>query len=96
VAAAPFNSGLLAQAHPGEDARFNYEPVPAPLLRRARELARACERFGVALPQAALQFPLRHEAVVSVVAGMATADEVRGNAAWMRGPVPESLWPALD
>ena len=32
---------------------------------------RICERHGVSLPDAAMQFPLRHPAVVSVVGGMA-------------------------
>jgi D-threo-aldose 1-dehydrogenase len=96
VAAAPFNSGLLAVPHPGPSAHYDYTEVPGEKLARARRLAEVCDQFGVELPAAALQFPLRHEAVVSVVAGAASPEQVRQNARRRRRQIPESLWDALD
>jgi D-threo-aldose 1-dehydrogenase len=96
AAAAPFNSGLLARRWPADDAHFDYAPAAATVLGRAREYAQICEQFGVALPQAAIQFPLRHSAVTSVVTGMRTSGQVQDAMRWMRSPVPEELWRALD
>lgn len=96
AAAAPFNSGLLAYPWPPDDAHFDYQLAAPEVLARARVLAAACDRAGVPLPQAALQFPLRHPAVACVVAGMASAAEVRRNTDWMQTPVAEDLWSILD
>jgi D-threo-aldose 1-dehydrogenase len=96
VDAAPFNSGLLAQDRPPEGALFNYAPAPPELLARAGELADVCERDGVRLPVAALQFPLRSPQVKAVVCGMRTAEQVRSTLARMAAPIGESTWAALD
>jgi D-threo-aldose 1-dehydrogenase len=95
IAAAPFNSGLLARDTPPADARWNYEPAPAEILDRARALAGVCAAAGVRLPAAALQFPLGHPAVVSVLAGMRSVEEVAMNAALLAAPIPPALWTAL-
>lgn len=95
VAGAPFNSGLLASDDPPADATWNYAPAPAGMLARARALAAACTAAGVRLPAAALQFPLAHRAVVSVLAGMRSPDEVAANAAMIREALPAALWAEL-
>ena len=79
VAAAPYNSGLLATDEPGAGAHYDYGDVPDDVLRRARALADACRRHGVSLPVAAIQYPLRHPAVRTVVVGSARAASVREN-----------------
>ena len=94
VAAAIFNSGLLSKPRPG--GRYEYGPVPAELLARAERIAEVCERHGVALPEAALQFPLREPAVRSVVVGAATPQQVRENARRMEVEIPEALWDELE
>jgi len=96
VAAGPFNSGLLAQAWPPDGAYFNYGPAPPEVLARARALAGICERHGVSLPDAATQFPLRHPAVVSVVAGMRTGGQVASTLARFATVVPDEAWTELD
>jgi D-threo-aldose 1-dehydrogenase len=96
LAAAPFNSGILAQAAPSERDTYDYAPVTGPVLRRAQELAALCRTSGVDLPHAAIRFPLRHPAVASVVAGMAGPEQVRLAARWATRPVPEALWERLE
>jgi len=95
VSAAPFNSGLLSRRQPADDAKFDYDAAPADVLETARACARACELRGTELPAAAIQFPLRRPAVVSVVAGMRTADQVEMNLAWMHDQIDERLWAEL-
>jgi D-threo-aldose 1-dehydrogenase len=96
IAAAPFNSGLLARPWPADGAYFNYLKATPDLLARARALATVCQDHGTTLPEVAMQFPLRHPAVANVVAGMRTAAQVGSSISFMRAEVPESVWPALD
>jgi D-threo-aldose 1-dehydrogenase len=90
-----YNSGLLARADVPDDAHYNYDQAPPHVLERARRLAEVCRDFGVELPTAALQFPLRHPAVVNVTAGATSPEQVASNAARMEESVPEELWDAL-
>jgi D-threo-aldose 1-dehydrogenase len=94
VAAAIFNSGLLAKPRPG--GRYEYGAVPADMLARAERIAEVCERHGVTLPEAALRFPLREPAVRSVVVGAASPQQVRENARRMEIEIPEALWDELE
>jgi D-threo-aldose 1-dehydrogenase len=94
LAAGVFNSGLLATSAPA--GTYDYEPAPAEVLGRARRIAKICERYGVALPQAAMAFPLRHSAVASIVIGARSPEEVATNAALWDRPVPDNLWSELE
>lgn len=49
----------------------------------------------MALPAAALQFPLGHPLVVSVIPGARSVAELDGNLAYMRQPIPAALWTDL-
>ena len=53
------------------------------------------KRLDVSLPAAAIQYPLRHPAVVSVVTGMRTAEHVRSTANRYRQDIPDALWDEL-
>ena len=48
-----------------------------PLLDKVRRIEAVCRRHGVELPTAALQFPLGHARLASIVAGATKPDEVR-------------------
>jgi D-threo-aldose 1-dehydrogenase len=96
VAAAPFNSGLLATAVPPDGAHFDYGPAPADVLGFARQLAGGCTAAGGQLPHAAMRFPLRAPAVAAVVAGMRTAEQARTDVAWADTDVEAELWARLD
>jgi D-threo-aldose 1-dehydrogenase len=95
VAAAPFNSGLLARPWPPDGAHYDYGPAPEAILRHARDLARTCERHGTTLPHAAIQFPLRHPAVACVVAGLRSAAHAQSAAVWATTALPAEVWAAL-
>jgi D-threo-aldose 1-dehydrogenase len=96
LAAAPYNSGLLASPWPADGAPFGYRPAAPDLLARARAMAQVCQAHGVSLPDAAIQFPLRHPAVASVVVGLRTPDQVRSGAQGLAAPIPEDCWAELD
>lgn len=91
-----YNSGLLARQDVPDDAHYNYGRAPRALLERARQLAAICASFGVELPTAALQFGLRHPAVVNVTVGATSPEQIRDNAARMAEELPEELWTELS
>lgn len=95
LAAGVLNSGLLADpARP--DAHYNYERAPQHLVEAAQRLADACQRRGVSLRAAALQFPRRHPGVSAVVLGAGTAEEVRDSHQQLQVRIPDDLWVGLD
>jgi D-threo-aldose 1-dehydrogenase len=91
-----YNSGLLARQDVPEDAHYNYGQAPHALLERARKLAAICGSYGVELPTAALQFGLRHPAVINVTVGATSPEQIRDNVARMAQEVPEELWAELS
>jgi D-threo-aldose 1-dehydrogenase len=95
VAAGVFNSGLLSQFEPSGDAHFDYGPVPADVLSAARACARVCKAHGTTLPTAALQFPLRHPAINSIVVGMRSEQDCAQDIQSLRAQIDESLWDEL-
>ncbi len=88
-----YNSGLLADPRPG--ATYNYAAAPEHLIARAQELAGICERHGVPLKAAAIQFPLWHPAVATVLTGARSVAELEENLAMMEYDVPDALWDDL-
>jgi D-threo-aldose 1-dehydrogenase len=92
--AAPFNSGILATgATPG--ATYFYVQPEAEIAERTRRIEAVCTRHRVALAAAALQFPLAHPAVASVVTGMRNAAEVHANIAHCGTAIPAAFWDEL-
>jgi D-threo-aldose 1-dehydrogenase len=88
-----YNSGILAV--PGPGATYDYAPAGDAILERARRIEAICRRHGVPLRAAAIQFPLGHPAVASVVCGSRSAAEVDDNVAMLRTPIPRALWDDL-
>jgi D-threo-aldose 1-dehydrogenase len=88
-----YNSGILADPRPGT--HFNYEPAAQPWLDKALRIKTVCDRHNVPLKAAAIQFPLGHPAVATVLAGSRSVAEVDENAAMLRHPIPADLWAEL-
>lgn len=89
-----FNSGILATgAVPG--AHFHYQPASAEILAQVRRIEAVCAAHGVPLPAAALQFPLAHPVVSSVVVGARSPHEIEVNAQHLAYPIPGAFWDAL-
>ncbi|MGR3868221.1 aldo/keto reductase [Streptomyces graminifolii] len=71
-------------------------PPPESALRRARLLAEVSARHGIALPHAALRFPLRDPWVDCVVPGFRTPEEAVSAARWAAAELTEDAWSDLD
>ncbi len=92
VAGAVYNSGLLSRPRPAADAMFHYAPASAEVRERVERIAELCEAHGVALPEAAVRFPLRNTQVVSALLGMRSPEEVAEAVHRMSVSVPDDLW----
>jgi D-threo-aldose 1-dehydrogenase len=91
----PYNSGILATgAVP--DAKFNYEAAPPELLEKVRQIEGICVKYSVPLRAAALQFPLAHPAVATVIPGARSVEEVEENVHLMGHPIPAEFWAELQ
>jgi D-threo-aldose 1-dehydrogenase len=90
----PYNSGILATGTV-DGARFNYAAAPPEILDRVRRISAVCAAHETPLISAALQFPLGHPAVKTVIPGSATADEVRQNVSIFETVIPGALWSDL-
>ena len=94
----PYNSGILAQDDLGDASalHYDYAPPSTAVLAQARRLAAICAEHGVPLPAAALQFPMRHPQIATVIPGIVGERQLRDTLARLTTPIPEALWTALD
>lgn len=94
MVAGPYNSGLLgADDAPG--ATYNYAPADAATRTRAQRFYDVCGKYGASVGAAALQFPLAHPAVATVVCGLRSPAEVDSAAQRLHAPLPPALWNEL-
>ncbi len=95
VAAGPFNGGMLARGS-ASGWRFNYRPAPPEVIAGYETLVARARHLEVDLKAAAIQFPLRHPEVASLVIGASSADEVAENLRALQQPVDPAFWDAID
>ncbi len=94
VLGGPYNSGILASgAKPG--AYYNYSVAPKPILQRVAAIEKVCKAHKIKLPEAALRFPLLNPAVVSVIPGATTPQQVALNIKTLKSKIPKALWKDL-
>lgn len=94
IVGGPFNSGVLACATPS-DAHYDYASPPDWVTEKVAALRAVCADWQVELPAAALQFPLAHPQVISVIPGVADADEAAIAARRMTAAIPPGFWADL-
>ena len=94
MAAGVFQCGLLADSRPGAPHGYR-TAVPSALAGRLRAFRLVCERYAVPPRAVALQFPIAHPAVATVVVGARKPDEATDNARLFSHPIPQALWTDL-
>ena len=93
IAAGVFNSGILA--NPVKGATYDYVPASDELLAKAVRIREVLEGHKVSLTSAALQFPLRHPAVKSVLVGCRSSAEITTNIAEFDKTIENKVWDDL-
>ena len=91
ICGGPFNSGILV----GRD-MWNYAKAPDDVINRARTLGDVADEFGIPLAAAALQFPLGHSIITSVIPGPRNATELNQIVDWFNTPIPSEFWTTLS
>jgi D-threo-aldose 1-dehydrogenase len=96
VIGGPYNSGILAVGtKTAAPLYYNYESAPVEVIEKVRRIEAVCDRHGVPLAAAALQFPLAHRLVASVIPGLDSPERVNQTIALYRHEIPAALWQEL-
>lgn len=96
IIGAPFNSGILVNGSRSADSTYDHVPAPEAIRSKVKAIEAICDAHGVALPAAALQFPLRHPAVTTILPGARTRKEFSQIAAWFEAPIPDAFWADIE
>ncbi len=91
IVGGPYNSGLLA-SEDRKRATYDYKPVDDSRWDRAQRIRSVCQNHDTDMRTAALQYPLQHPAVASVIPGMWSLDEVEMNLDLIGRDIPVELW----
>ena len=90
----PYNSGVLASDLKTETTYF-YEPAPDDIVTKTRAIKEICERYQVPLKAVALQFGLKHPAVISTIPGPRNSDHMLENIKMSKVDINPDLWEEL-
>jgi D-threo-aldose 1-dehydrogenase len=94
IIGAVFASGILATGVTGK-AIYSYLPADQAVVTKVKAIQAIADRYGVPLGAAALQFPLWHPVVVSVIPGSNSPEIVKSNINWMSIEIPKEFWSEL-
>lgn len=111
IAGGVYNSGILSHPDPGsiggvssgteaietwkDNVTYDYVPAEQEIIDRAAALKAVCNRHGVPLMAVAIQFPMHHPAVATVLTGPRSPEHVVVNNEMLRFPIPDALWAEL-
>jgi D-threo-aldose 1-dehydrogenase len=91
IAAGVFNSGVLVGG-----STFDYDTASSEIVERVEQLRETCARYEVPLAAAAVQYPLRHPAVKTIVVGCRTPAEVEEDLRLSVLDIPEAFWDEIE
>ena len=91
--AAPLNSGILAGSE--KNLNWNYAKASKELIDKVNSLKRICDNYNIPLAAAAIQFPLAHPVVKTVVTGAVNVKELEENVSYLDVKIPNDFWQEL-
>jgi D-threo-aldose 1-dehydrogenase len=94
LAAAPFNSGILASGAISGATYFSQIPTPE-VIERTQRIERVCTEHQVSIKAASLQLPLSHPSVCSVIAGYQEIAQLEENKYLCEVSIDPYFWRAL-
>jgi len=92
--AGPFASGILATG-PIKGTHFHHHEADDAIIKKVKLIQQICAVHNVPLQAAAIQFPLLHPAIASVVVGTRSKERMQKNVDYFNYPIPDSLWEDL-
>lgn len=92
----PYNSGILATGVGGNGPwHYDYGPAPDNVVARVARIESLCAEFRVPLAATALQFPLAHAAVASVIPGIGNVRRIQQTIDLFSTDIPSEFWSEL-
>jgi D-threo-aldose 1-dehydrogenase len=92
--AAPYGSGMLAKG-PDAYARYAYQSASPEMIDVTRKIHAICEKHGVAMAAAALQFSMLDPNVDVTIVGMSKPERVQQTIELATIEIPEAVWAEL-
>lgn len=92
----PYNSGILATGvHGNSTPYYNYQPASNDIIYKVAQIEEVCADFNVTLAAAALQFPLYHPSVSSVIPGLGNKRRIQATIQLFNEEIPSEFWQTL-
>lgn len=92
-----YNSGILATGVRGKGAwHYDYGPAPEDVVKKVAAIESLCGEFDIPMAAAALQFPLAHPAVASVIPGIGKVNRIDQTLSLFESEIPDEFWQALS
>ena len=95
VVATPLERGILATGVKGSQSAYLGRRFSPEVLEQVDKLETVCQRYGVSLAAAALQYVTRHPVVSTTIPGPRSPEEARQNARAAKEVIPEEFWQDL-
>ncbi|MET0365861.1 MAG: aldo/keto reductase [Sphingobium sp.] len=96
IVGGPYNSGILATGVKQSTlTHYNYARAPQDIIDRVGEIEDIAAQYNVPIAALALQFPLAHPQVASVIPGIGNAKQVHDTMALLTIEIPSLLWSEL-
>lgn len=92
--AAPYAGGVLAKGV-SEYPRYVYQEASSEALEPARRVESVCQRHGIPMGAAALQFSIRDPRVSSTICGVSKPERIAQTIAWAEWEIGEDAWQEL-
>lgn len=89
--AAPYGSGILAKG-PAQYPRYAYQTAESTAVERAYRFQTICDRYGVPLAAAALQFSLRDPRISNTIVGMTRPERIQQTITFAGWEIPDACW----
>jgi D-threo-aldose 1-dehydrogenase len=93
--AAPYGSGILARG-PESYPRYAYQQASEEMIARVNELRAICDRYGVALAAAALQYSLLDPRIDVTIVGMSRPERLQQTIDLASVDIPPVLWEEVN
>ena len=90
VIGGPYNSGILVGGY-----TWNYGKAPDYIITKVKSLNVVANEFNIPLAAAALQFPLAHPVIASVIPGIRNMAQLETTLEWANISIPTEFWTEL-
>jgi D-threo-aldose 1-dehydrogenase len=92
-----YNSGILATGVSGKGPwNYDYGPAPEDVVKKVAAIESLCGEFDIPMAAAALQFPLAHPVVASVIPGIGKVSRIDQTLNLFATEIPDEFWSALS